>query len=152
MVFVCQISESPYSYRFPPLHPHWWSRSAYWLCIVHGHTGVYCSWLINLWVFVEEAPYKIETRTHVDCWQQIWAVALFVSLWENGVTLKFGVKLVVVKCITCLLSNVVTLRVTSLVLCVSAIRGLPRERLRRSHLESEKGDVAFRKLEQKIYI
>ena len=29
-MFFCQTFESPFSYRFPPLHPHWWSRSLYW--------------------------------------------------------------------------------------------------------------------------
>ena len=30
MSFFWQISESRFSYRFTPLHPHWWSRILYW--------------------------------------------------------------------------------------------------------------------------
>ena len=30
IAFFVKFPNPPFSYRFPPLHPHWWSRSLYW--------------------------------------------------------------------------------------------------------------------------
>ena len=38
-LFFVKCLNSPFSNRFPPLHPHWWSRSPYWWSriVVHLH-------------------------------------------------------------------------------------------------------------------